>query len=492
VVTTNDPSNCGACGIRCAPDQVCTRASCLPPSSCLGGTIACEGRCINPRTDNLHCGGCPGVACPPGKGCSAGVCVDVVGTDGGSMACTGGGPPVMVSSDAGVYCTGNIAQVTFRWAVCACSDVNISTGNFRTDAFDSNNRTLDGGLGASVGANVRITAPNSGGNFDIAGVLWSGGDAGVANDSNGSTVRQDLWSNGPATGSGSGFAILGDAHINGNVSPMSIRGTLYVPVGAVVAPSVTYGAINRGPVSVGLPCDCSPNQLVDTAGIVRNGATNNDNAAIGLDPSVFQNSTTPKRLDLPCGRYYLTSITPGALGTIVVHGRAALFVAGSLDTSRAAFEIAIDPQAELDIFIGGTIVNGTGLRLGNYEVPAQLRIYIAGSPVDMSAQSNTAGNYYLARSRFDSPSNLDLYGSIFADSFSGQGAIHYDRAVLNAGYACGGPPPPDGGIPPTSCTSCRDCVNQACVAGTCGACTTSADCCAPLQCIGGACTVRIN
>jgi hypothetical protein len=231
---------------------------------------------------------------------------------------------------------------------------------------------------------------------------------------------------------------------------------------------------------------------------VEDGKLHNDNVAIGLDSAAFENATGATRLDLPCGRYYLTKITPRSSATIAVHGRTAIFIGGNIDTQQANLDIAIDPQAELDIFVGGTIVNATGLRLGNVDVPAQLRVYIAGGPVDFSAPSTTAGNFYLPYSEFVSPSNFNLFGSLFAKKFTGQGQIHYDRGILNAGAICeGGRPGTDGGTPadagtPTSCTTCRDCGNQACVAGRCGACTTSADCCAPLQCLNGTCGARLN
>jgi Abnormal spindle-like microcephaly-assoc'd, ASPM-SPD-2-Hydin len=39
----------------------------------------------------------------------------------------------------------------------------------------------------------------------------------------------------------------------------------------------------------------------------------------------------------------------------------------------------------------------------------------------------------------------------------------------------------------TQCSSCSECAGQACVAGRCGACQTSADCCSPLLCLFGQC-----
>jgi hypothetical protein len=344
-----------------------------------------------------------------------------------------------------------------------------------------------------VGANSQFSAVTW---FDVGGFIWAGGSTAFSNVvTSNARVRQDLKSNGPATGSGS-VVVDHDAYVNGDVqTKMTIAGKLYVPPSATVGPNVTAagGIVLTSQFLISPPCDCAPSQLIDIAGIVADGQLHNDNALIRLDPATFENAPGPRRLDLACGRYYLTRITPRYTTTIAVHGRTAIFIGGNIDTQQANLEIAIDPTAELDLFIGGTIVNASGLRMGNIEVPAQFRVYIAGSPVDFTAPSTTAGNFYLPYSDFTSPSALDLYGSIFAKSFTGQGHVHYDRGVLNAGAICeGARPPGDAGTPPTSCTSCRDCGNQACVNGTCGACTTAADCCAPLQCVNGSCVLGLR
>jgi hypothetical protein len=63
----------------------------------------------------------------------------------------------------------------------------------------------------------------------------------------------------------------------------------------------------------------------------------------------------------------------------------------------------------------------------------------------------------------------------------------------------GGGAPADGGggsaggdaAPPTGCNTCLDCKGQACVGGACGGCTTSDQCCAPLECIRGMCATPV-
>jgi hypothetical protein len=235
-------------------------------------------------------------------------------------------------------------------------------------------------------------------------------------------------------------------------------------------------------VTVPQPCDCSPSQLIDVAGIVAGGLTNNDNASIKLAWDTFESPPDPRRLDLPCGRYYLSKITTSQPGTIVVHGRAALFIGGDF-APNAPFTITVDPQAELDIFINGDILISDSVFLGSTLVPAQLRIYGAGSQIDISSNSRLAGNLYMPTGDFVSHSNLELFGALFVKSFTGQGGFHYDRGVLNAGRDC------DKGV---TCNSCRDCQNQACNGGRCGSCTTSADCCAPLDCVQGVCTLPLR
>ena len=44
----------------------------------------------------------------------------------------------------------------------------------------------------------------------------------------------------------------------------------------------------------------------------------------------------------------------------------------------------------------------------------------------------------------------------------------------------------DGGSTAT-CSTCLDCAGQACNSGSCGSCTNSSECCAPLLCLGGVC-----
>ena len=61
---------------------------------------------------------------------------------------------------------------------------------------------------------------------------------------------------------------------------------------------------------------------------------------------------------------------------------------------------------------------------------------------------------------------------------SGEALIHYDNGAVQNGNEC---------PQPTTCDTCSDCNNQACVGNTCGSCTMDSQCCPPLHCDAGTC-----
>ncbi len=68
-------ASCGACGLACAADEVCTAGGCA--KSCPAGTTSCDGACVDLATDPDHCGACGASCAAPGNGaraCVAGAC----------------------------------------------------------------------------------------------------------------------------------------------------------------------------------------------------------------------------------------------------------------------------------------------------------------------------------------------------------------------------------------------------------------------------------
>ena len=160
---------------------------------------------------------------------------------------------------------------------------------------------------------------------------------------------------------------------------------------------------------------------------------------------------------------------------------------------------APEGDGELDLFVTGSLgitklfTEGLDLVLGSVAHPARTRVYTASERgiqftsrpgATTRATSVIAGNLYVPHGIVNWSGELAVFGGVLAEGVAGAGniAVHYDTDVLRAGAPCG-PPPAE------QCTSCRNCRNQACIGGMCGACRTSADCCAPLECYRGECVV---
>jgi hypothetical protein len=156
-----------------------------------------------------------------------------------------------------------------------------------------------------------------------------------------------------------------------------------------------------------------------------------------LEPDVFTTGGGPRRLDLPCGYYYLDAIE-GAV-TIAAHGRTALFIGGDVDAG-SAMAFVVDPGATLDVFIGGTLRATSSLRVGSPAHPRNVRFYVGGvdtsvdppRSVDLTSDVDLAGLFYAPYGVVSSTSSLEMYGAIFAGDFHNTAAtrIHYDAAAL--------------------------------------------------------------
>jgi hypothetical protein len=382
-------------------------------------------------------------------------------------------------------CAGTVAQTTFTWALCSCKDVNASD-LLLTDAYDSTKGPYPqpGYLGGGVGLDNQFQSSSS---VQVGGALWASAQAGL-NSSSDTSVKEELHVGGPLNAQL--FTVGYDGFVNGAVSgsPATFDKNLTVPNGVTPSGTTVKGTLLHvaPPVSVPPPCACQPGQLLPTAAMVASFKTNNDNATIGLDPKVLTGPAAPTRLDLPCGVYYLDSITTSVSVAVVAHGNTALVIGGDIAPS-SSLTITLDPTAQLDLLVGGTINTSDTLAIGSPNYPALSRTYVGGSAaLTFSSGATLASNLYAALAHVDWSAGTDIYGSVFAGDFSGSSrvAIHYDSAVLQDGNSCGNTPP---NAPPTSCGTCKDCGNQACVNGTCGACTSSAQCCAPLICENGKC-----
>jgi len=129
-----DPNNCGACGNKCKPGQVCMSGKCT--LVCQAGLTNCSGTCVNLQTDTFNCGAC-GATCTAGQLCSAGKCA--LSCQAGLSNC--GGTCVNLQSDlsncgtcgtkclAGQICSAGKCVLSCQKGLTDCNGtcVNMST-----------------------------------------------------------------------------------------------------------------------------------------------------------------------------------------------------------------------------------------------------------------------------------------------------------------------------------------------------------------------------
>ena len=84
VTLAHDPKNCGKCGHKCGSGQVCSSGNCA--AGCPSGHTNCHGSCADLASDAQHCGSC-GAVCAAGQVCSNGQCV--VNFPAGTTNCNG-------------------------------------------------------------------------------------------------------------------------------------------------------------------------------------------------------------------------------------------------------------------------------------------------------------------------------------------------------------------------------------------------------------------
>lgn len=405
--------------------------------------------------------------------------------DGGLSAyCSGKGPPIVVgdTNSGTARCSGQIAASAFRYGMCLCQGLSASAA-ITTDAFDSTKpgaQTL--GTGGSVGMNQNLNA----GLMTVGGTLQITGGANVRelvvnydtliSDTLSADTRADLRRN---------AQIGGDVKCNGAAGSLKVAGNLTYPsTRTLTAVSPVIGSTTRAAVTVATPCDCTT--PFNIASYVQQRQTSNDNAAIGLNADQLANFSGDQTLNLNCGRFYLNRIGGAGKINLNVSGRTALFIGGDVNLT-GTFTVTLGASGELDLFINGGLTSSAPLNFGNKDAPARVRLYMGGSRnINLSAGSVLGGNLYAPESALVTGGSLEVFGAIFVRSFnpSAEVKIHHDIAILNAADDCnpttggGGTTPP----PVSQCKACQDCGGQACKAGACGGCTSSADCCPLLVC----------
>jgi len=406
--------------------------------------------------------------------------------------CSGSGPVVTIEYGATTYdeCTGAIAETTFVNALCTCHDVRLA-GYLKTRACDSAvascaGATDEGGGAVGIDNKYSVSAGYSdvGGSFAIAGpetsiffgYVRARGDFRLAANATVpgyTTVARNAWFGGNFTGLGP-VTIDGDLHKQGRVTalPLTVDGDTFTEA-----------------VAIDLPCPCGDDEILDVAPLVDYARDHNDNATVGLSPTVLKQVVGDVEVTLECGRFYVEEVS--GLGNIVVNvtGRVALFVEGNI-AAAGNLEFNLTPEGEIDIFVKGDLLLIGNASFGTKDRPAGTRIYVGGSgDITLIGAGGFVGNVYAPRSLVTATGYAEVYGSIFARDFvsPGYASFVYDLAIEHAGDDC----PPEH-VPPGVCTRCAGCTGgTACVGGICTDCRVDADCCSQEVCIDGRCTTLI-
>jgi hypothetical protein len=352
-----------------------------------------------------------------------------------------------------VTCHPSLAARTFSSALCSCEDTSVA-GFLKTRSFRSRGASPAVEiLGGSVGVNrsyITGGLADVGGSFSVAGsrdVLFGG----LLH------VGADLRFN-PSFDVAGLVGIGGEAHLNGALRALgliAIGGDLYrsedsnfLGLALVNVAGNTY----TQPVDVTEPCGCGTDELLDVAGRVADAATHNDNAAIGLDEHALDLVVgIGTALTLPSGRYFLHQV--GGLGAVGlrISGKVELyvdddFVAGPL------FGVALDAEAELDLFVRDNFALVGAALLGDPARPSATRIYVGGTgDIAVAGLNAFAGNLYAPTANVLVGGIGKVYGSLFAKNVIAAGILDvgYDESVRD-GVECTPPESPPAGEPPTA------------------------------------------
>jgi hypothetical protein len=347
------------------------------------------------------------------------------------FGCALRGPLFTLSDQAPSAC--GVEAPGFHHALCACEEL-VNGDTTLVDGFDSRLAPYaPGERSGSLATNraLYLASARIGGSLLIAGPTGTALSGDLA-------IGGSLLDRGPLQGPWS-VTVDGRAEVAGDIRVAALRvaGTLTLAEAAALEVGSEAPAVVRGPVSVAPACSCSespaPSSAIDAA------RSDNDNAAIALDPAsslrVFDAAST---LALPCGRYFVEAVYAAAPLTLRIEGRVALYVDRNIVVERTgALAIALAEDAELDLFVRQGIAAGGPVDIGMPSAPTRTRVHFgATDSLSFADRAMLAGTLYAPRAELVNQAPFELFGAALLRRVAASGtlALHYDRAL--DGDAC--------------------------------------------------------
>ncbi len=366
--------------------------------------------------------------------CGCSLRTDLLPADGGVESCVA--PGRFIELGGGEPCSAALAARALRHSICSCESLVLTRGLFTTSGSGMPG-PAPGKAVAAVGTDGELQVA---GPVQISGALRTATGAAFGRSS---AVFGSLHSGGPL-GSNQFLTVGGDAFAAGDVlGRVDVNGTLHVPPGNFVAPSVTAASVVREAVMVDPPCECKAGPVLDIPGLVATHQRMNANASINLEPDAFAKGAGPAALELPCGSYYLSELhSPSAADfELKVTGRTALYVGGDV-TLGGGLRAVLSPGAELDLIVAGNLSASGGV-IGASN-PAAVRIWLGGTSIKVTGGTSLSALLYAPSALLVSDFDLEAVGAIYVQAFSISGdlAVRFEPRVLSAGGSCGGMPQP--------------------------------------------------
>lgn len=325
------------------------------------------------------------------------------------------------SDDGSGICGGDLAEDTFRYGLCICNDLDMA-GSLRTASVSGGSPDLVAG-GVGVNGNYALA-----GSAEIDGSLVVGGRFSPAGRQ---VIGSELRVGGNVNAAGS-IDVGGDAYLAGRVSAigLDISGTLYTQEEQSL---FFIDAADNEVMPFDIPPPCACGETDEVAGFVADAASNNDNAAQGIDPGVLDNVAGDHTLEVGPGRVYLTDIQVAGVLTFVVTGSTAVYIDGDLQAAGLVdVEFASD-DAELNLFIDGSIRTAGQLELGTDGDVSKVRVYMSGNG-DISLAGGLAirGGLSAPLSDIRTAGDVILEGAIVVGRLHSAGVVdvNYDTGFI--------------------------------------------------------------